>query len=480
VLRKERPETKIILSEPSIAQLLGSGVAQERGADHSPAGSHSAFTPHPIQGWTPDFIPYVLQESVDKHYYDELIPIAGPDAIAWSAPARREEGIFTGISGGASLAARCQVAERAPKDSVLCCMLPDTGERYLSTPLFEGVATDMTPEEERCRRRRRLPDAGGVTAIGVAARDVERDPRLHPRPERRDRALLPSRSSASSLRGDAIPRARGRSGLRALDNPLPDAGVGRDAVLAELADLVVANGLRTGHPASRAGSRRCRPTSAPPPTWRRPWRCRSGGGRPRGNFVDDLAMRWLISLLGFPAGCRGTFSAGGSTAQPDRPRRARGSTPASGSGSIPRATATAGWSSRASTARRRPTTSSAARSASSAWAGAACARSRSTATARSTSTGCRPRSTKTLAPAARRSPSSPAAATCNLGRVDPIAALARIAGERGIWLHVDGAYGGWGVLDDRVRERFGDVATLRLVRHRSPQVARRAGRAPGR
>jgi cysteine synthase A len=148
VLRKERPQTKIILSEPSIAQLLGSGVVQERGADHAPAVSHPAFTPHPIQGWTPDFIPYVLQEAVDKHYYDELIPIAGPDAIAWSRRLAAEEGVFTGISGGASFCVAVQVAERAPAGSVICCMLPDTGERYLSTPLFEGVATDMTPEEE--------------------------------------------------------------------------------------------------------------------------------------------------------------------------------------------------------------------------------------------------------------------------------------------------------------------------------------------
>jgi cysteine synthase A len=148
VLRKERPDTRIVLSEPSIAQLLGSGVGQERGPDQSPAVSHPAFTPHPIQGWTPDFIPYVLQESVDKHYYDELLPIAGADAIAWSRRLAAEEGIFTGISGGASLAAAIQVAERAPDGAVICCMLPDTGERYLSTPLFEGVATDMTPEEE--------------------------------------------------------------------------------------------------------------------------------------------------------------------------------------------------------------------------------------------------------------------------------------------------------------------------------------------
>jgi len=152
VLRKERPQTKIILSEPTIASLLGSGVAQQRGADHAPAASHPAFTPHPIQGWTPDFIPYVLQEAVDGRYYDELIPIAGPDAIAWSRRLATEEGIFTGISGGASLGVAMQVAQGAPEGSVICCMLPDTGERYLSTPLFEGVATEMTPEEEALSR----------------------------------------------------------------------------------------------------------------------------------------------------------------------------------------------------------------------------------------------------------------------------------------------------------------------------------------
>ncbi|MCC6931298.1 MAG: pyridoxal-phosphate dependent enzyme [Gemmatimonadaceae bacterium] len=147
VLRTERPATRIVLAEPSIAQLLGSGTPQVRAADHAPAESHPAFTPHPIQGWTPDFIPWVLQESVDRHYYDELVAIAGPDAMAWSRRLAAEEGIFTGISGGASLGAAMQVAQRAPEGSVLCCMLPDTGERYLSTPLFEGVASDMTDEE---------------------------------------------------------------------------------------------------------------------------------------------------------------------------------------------------------------------------------------------------------------------------------------------------------------------------------------------
>ena len=152
VLRKERPDTRIVLSEPSIAALLGSGIAQERGPDHAPAAGHPAFTPHPIQGWTPDFIPWVLQEAIDRHYYDELIPVTGPDAIAWSRRLAAEEGIFTGISGGASLAVAVQVAERAPQGAVICCMLPDTGERYLSTPLFEGVATEMTPQEQALSR----------------------------------------------------------------------------------------------------------------------------------------------------------------------------------------------------------------------------------------------------------------------------------------------------------------------------------------
>jgi len=147
VLRKERPDTKIILSEPANSALIGSGIVQERGRENAPAVSHSAFQPHPIQGWTPDFIPYVLQEAIDGGYYDELIPVAGPDGIAWSQKLARKEGIFTGISGGSTFAIAMQVAEKAESGSVILCMLPDTGERYLSSPLFEGIAEDMTDEE---------------------------------------------------------------------------------------------------------------------------------------------------------------------------------------------------------------------------------------------------------------------------------------------------------------------------------------------
>jgi cysteine synthase A len=148
VLRKERPETKIILSEPANAQLVGSGTPQQRGAKNAPAGSHPAFQPHPIQGWTPDFIPYVLQEALDKKFYDQLIPIPGPVGIEWSNKLAQKEGIFTGISGGATFAAAMQVAEKAAPGSVILAMLPDTGERYLSSPLFEKIVEDMTPEEK--------------------------------------------------------------------------------------------------------------------------------------------------------------------------------------------------------------------------------------------------------------------------------------------------------------------------------------------
>ena len=147
VLRKERPETKIILSEPANAQLVGSGTPQERTADGSPASGHPAFEPHPIQGWTPDFIPLVLQEAIDQQYYDDLIPVPGPVGIEWSRKLAAQEGIFTGVSGGSTFAIAMQIAEKAAPGTVICCMLPDTGERYLSSPLFEGVPEYMTEDE---------------------------------------------------------------------------------------------------------------------------------------------------------------------------------------------------------------------------------------------------------------------------------------------------------------------------------------------
>lgn len=151
-LRRARPETKIILSEPANAQLVGSGQVQPRNADLSPAQSHPAFEPHPIQGWTPDFIPHVLQEAVDDRLYDELIPVAGSDGIVWAQKLARSEGILTGISGGSTFAIAMKIAARAEPGAVILCMLPDTGERYMSTPLFEAIPEEMTEEEVELSR----------------------------------------------------------------------------------------------------------------------------------------------------------------------------------------------------------------------------------------------------------------------------------------------------------------------------------------
>jgi len=152
VLRAQSPATKIILSEPANAQLLASGEGQPRDDQGAPAGSHPAFEPHPIQGWTPDFIPLVLQEAIDNKLYDDLIPVTGAQGMEWSMKLARHEGIFTGVSGGSTFAIAMQLAETAPKGSNILCMLPDTGERYLSSPLFESIPEDMSDDEIQLSR----------------------------------------------------------------------------------------------------------------------------------------------------------------------------------------------------------------------------------------------------------------------------------------------------------------------------------------
>ncbi|WP_343079975.1 PLP-dependent cysteine synthase family protein [Ostreiculturibacter nitratireducens] len=146
-LRKARPGLKIILSEPSNAQLVGSGIPQERSGDGGPAKSHPAFEPHPIQGWTPDFVPLVLQEAIDGGYYDDLVPVSGADGMHWARELAAKEGIMTGVSGGSTFAIARKIAETAAPGTVILAMLPDTGERYLSTPLFEPFGADMDVEE---------------------------------------------------------------------------------------------------------------------------------------------------------------------------------------------------------------------------------------------------------------------------------------------------------------------------------------------
>jgi cysteine synthase A len=152
VLREKRPETKIVVCEPADAPLLGSGEPQARNPDGSPAQGHPAWKPHPVQGWTPDFIPKITGEAVEAHLFDQILPIAGPDAIRCSQALAKQEGIFVGISAGATLAGALKVAEQAKPGATILAMLPDTGERYLSTGLFADVPAEMTPEEEAIAR----------------------------------------------------------------------------------------------------------------------------------------------------------------------------------------------------------------------------------------------------------------------------------------------------------------------------------------
>jgi cysteine synthase A len=126
MIRLARPEVEIVVTEPAGAALL--------------AGAE--FKPHKIQGWTPDFVPGVLNRSVPHRN----VPVTDEESIAASRSLARNEGIFCGISAGGTFAAALKVAESAPEGSVLLAMLPDTGERYLSTALFEGVPEGSDPE----------------------------------------------------------------------------------------------------------------------------------------------------------------------------------------------------------------------------------------------------------------------------------------------------------------------------------------------
>jgi cysteine synthase len=126
MLRLARPETRIIAAEPENAALL----------------SGKTFTPHKIQGWTPDFLPTVLNRDVPHR----VVTVTDTDAIAQARALANREGIFCGISSGATVAAALNIATEAPQGAVILAMLPDTGERYLSTPLFEGITDGGDPE----------------------------------------------------------------------------------------------------------------------------------------------------------------------------------------------------------------------------------------------------------------------------------------------------------------------------------------------
>jgi cysteine synthase A len=147
VLAKEMPDTKIIVCEPEDAPMLTSGGPQARNPDGTPAAPHADWKPHPMQGWSPDFIPKLTGDVVDMKVIDKIVRVTGAEAMKCSRDLAQKEGIFVGITSGATFAGALKVCADAPKGSTILCMLPDTGERYLSTPLFADVPADMTEDE---------------------------------------------------------------------------------------------------------------------------------------------------------------------------------------------------------------------------------------------------------------------------------------------------------------------------------------------
>ena len=138
---------RVIAAEPDNAQLLGSGIAQQRDENGQPLGSHPRFRPHLMQGWSPDFISRLTDTALKENLVDAIVPVDGNEALRCARELATKEGIFVGTSSGATLAAALHVARQAPPGSNIVCMLPDTGERYMSTPLFDGIEVDMNEAE---------------------------------------------------------------------------------------------------------------------------------------------------------------------------------------------------------------------------------------------------------------------------------------------------------------------------------------------
>jgi cysteine synthase A len=147
VLADERPETKVIVIEPADAPMLTDGSAQPRTDDGSPTASHPAWKPHPLQGWSPDFVPKLTGDAMAAGLVDRVITVANAEAMQWSRQLAQKEGIFVGISAGGTFAGALKLCADIPKGSTVLCMLPDTGERYLSTGLFADVVPEMNDEE---------------------------------------------------------------------------------------------------------------------------------------------------------------------------------------------------------------------------------------------------------------------------------------------------------------------------------------------
>ena len=178
VLKERSPRTKVVVCEPDNSQTYASDVRQPWPDDGVPKESHPRFRPHPVQGWAPDFIPKLAEDA--RELVDEIVAIGGDDALDLSRQLAMREGILTGISGGATLAGALQVCERAERGSRVLCMLPDTGERYLSTPLFQNIAADMNDDELEISRSTpnfrfdKAPDVPPVKSDEVAPSDEAR------------------------------------------------------------------------------------------------------------------------------------------------------------------------------------------------------------------------------------------------------------------------------------------------------------------
>ena len=151
-LKAARPDIRIVAAEPDNSPLLGSGVAQPRDTSGRPSASHPHFRPHLMQGWSPDFVSSLVEKALREDLVDEIVPVAGQEALRLARALATQEGIFVGTSSGATLAAALDLARRSPAGTNIVCMLPDTGERYLSTPLFDGIGVDMDDEESALSR----------------------------------------------------------------------------------------------------------------------------------------------------------------------------------------------------------------------------------------------------------------------------------------------------------------------------------------
>jgi cysteine synthase A len=147
VLRERSPQTRIVVCEPDNSPVLASGEPAPAETSEGLPVSHPAFRPHLLQGWSPDFVPEIVQRTIADRLIDRIVPVSGARALACARDLARQEGILAGTSAGGTLAGALDIARDAAPGSRILAMLPDTGERYLSTPLFADIEAEMDADE---------------------------------------------------------------------------------------------------------------------------------------------------------------------------------------------------------------------------------------------------------------------------------------------------------------------------------------------